>query len=590
MDLLCTENIIQEYETDILCHNRHHQQQQSRPKQSSSTTSSTIFKVEHSKQHQEPQSIITTISSNSNTSPPSLYSSSSSLSSSSCCSSTNSSGYNSSNSSSNSSTGSSSSSYPHTAKLTCEENANKPYLETCAEPAQGYLQQKQLTGGTSTTQNVYTSNLINRSLDYVNTATEDPTFLTDRCLENALKAEEKRPQPICTYFKTVQKDITPPMRKIVAEWMMEVCAEEKCQEEVVLLALNYMDRFLSTKSVRKTHLQILAAACLLLASKLREPSCRALSAELLVFYTDNSIHKADLIKWELFVLSRLGWDLSCVTPLDFLELLLIRLPIRCPDYPDLEVDKVRQHAQAFISLAAKEHHFSMYSASTIAASSIAAALSGLNWHLRTGQNLRYLLNLLTDLTSVEQDFLHDCMMKMETIFEEHSRNLQPYLGSAEQLQHHHHQQQQTQGPTCLGVGGGTCTSSLSPNAVSLSSSPSIPNQSQYPTNPLYHHQHQHNNYDYYDQQQQQQQQRQQQYVHQHQVHYHHHQHQHHHQHHYKSLHHHSTASSSISANSPTSSNHDLVNGSVTANVLLPDLTLTCKMQANAQKEVQDIKF
>lgn len=60
-----------------------------------------------------------------------------------------------------------------------------------------------------------------------------------------------------------------------------------------------------------------------------------------------------LQKWELFVLSRLGWDLSCVTPLDFLELLLIRLPIRSADYPDLDVDKVRQHAQAFISLAAK---------------------------------------------------------------------------------------------------------------------------------------------------------------------------------------------------------------------------------------------
>lgn len=78
-------------------------------------------------------------------------------------------------------------------------------------------------------------------------------------------------------------------------YYLQVCAEEKCQEEVVLLALNYMDRFLSTKTVRKTHLQILAAACLLLASKLREPSCRALSAELLVFYTDNSIQKVDLI-------------------------------------------------------------------------------------------------------------------------------------------------------------------------------------------------------------------------------------------------------------------------------------------------------
>lgn len=75
----------------------------------------------------------------------------------------------------------------------------------------------------------------------------------------------------------------------------QVCEENKCQEEVFLLALNYMDRFLATTSVRKTHLQILAAACLLLASKLREPSCLGLPAELLVFYTDNSITRTDLI-------------------------------------------------------------------------------------------------------------------------------------------------------------------------------------------------------------------------------------------------------------------------------------------------------
>lgn len=300
-------------------------------------------------------------------------------------------------------------------------------------------QQQYYTQKTKEIQN----HLINRSLDFVNTAAEDPTFLTDSCLENALKAEEKRPQPICTYFKKVQTDITPPMRKVVAEWMMEVCAEEKCQDEVVLLALNYMDRFLSTKSVRKTHLQILAAACLLLASKLREPSCRALSADLLVFYTDNSIYKSDLIKWELYVLSRLGWDLSSVTPLDFLELLLIRLPIRSTKCPDVTIDKVRQHAHAFISLAAKEHYFSIYSASTIAASSIAAAMNGLNWHLHTGNNLRYLFNLLTDLTSVQQDYIQECMQRMENVFEEQSRKLQPYLITAEHAsQHHAHQQQQ----------------------------------------------------------------------------------------------------------------------------------------------------
>ncbi|XP_026846749.1 cyclin-A2-1 isoform X2 [Drosophila persimilis] len=138
-----------------------------------------------------------------------------------------------------------------------------------------------------------------RGTDHVNTAIGDPTFKSDRCLENVLKTEEKHQNIVDTYFITVQRDITPAMRKIVAEWMMEVCAEENCQEEVVLLALNYMDRFLSTKSVRKTHLQILAAACLLLASKLREPSCRALSVELLVVYTDNSIYKDDLININL---------------------------------------------------------------------------------------------------------------------------------------------------------------------------------------------------------------------------------------------------------------------------------------------------
>lgn len=257
---------------------------------------------------------------------------------------------------------------------------------------------------------------------HVNKAAKDPIFLEDRCLDNLLKSEEKS-AVMHSYFTTVQKEITPEMRRIVVEWMMEVCEEQKCQEEVVLLALNYMDRFLAAILVGKTHLQILATSCLLLASKLREPSCRGLSADLLVLYTDNSIVKRDLLNWELYVLSKLKWDLSCVTPLDFLELLLSRLPITSKNCPDISKEKVRQHSQAFIWLTAKEHCFSEFSASTIAASSIAAALSGLNWHLRTGTDLNSLLNRLTDLIGVEQEYLRECMNKMECVFREHSRNI-----------------------------------------------------------------------------------------------------------------------------------------------------------------------
>lgn len=264
----------------------------------------------------------------------------------------------------------------------------------------------------------------------LNTAVKDPTFLNDRCLENLLKSEERHARHT-NYFSTVQKDITPDMRRVVAEWMIDVCEEQNCQEEVCLLALGYMDRFLSLIPIRKTHLQILATACLLLASKLREPNYKALPVEMLVFYTDHSITKKDLIRWELLVLSRLKWDVSTVTPLDFLELLLCRLPIENRKCHDISIEKVRKHAQAFISLAAREHYFSNYTASTVAASSIAASLSGLKWDLRSGQSISYLVNRFTDLTGIEQEFICECMDKMEALFQEQRRRLpQSHITSA----------------------------------------------------------------------------------------------------------------------------------------------------------------
>lgn len=54
----------------------------------------------------------------------------------------------------------------------------------------------------------------------VNTASADPTFLSERCLENLLKSEETH--PTVNFYNNPQCEITPKMRRIVAEWMMEV--------------------------------------------------------------------------------------------------------------------------------------------------------------------------------------------------------------------------------------------------------------------------------------------------------------------------------------------------------------------------------
>lgn len=58
-------------------------------------------------------------------------------------------------------------------------------------------------------------------VDSIRRAYQDVNLLNDRVLHTMLKAEENYlPSP--NYFKCVQKDIVPKMRKIVATWMLEV--------------------------------------------------------------------------------------------------------------------------------------------------------------------------------------------------------------------------------------------------------------------------------------------------------------------------------------------------------------------------------
>lgn len=58
-------------------------------------------------------------------------------------------------------------------------------------------------------------------VDPVRRAVPDRNLLDDRVLQNLLTIEE-RYLPQCSYFKCVQKDIQPYMRRMVATWMLEV--------------------------------------------------------------------------------------------------------------------------------------------------------------------------------------------------------------------------------------------------------------------------------------------------------------------------------------------------------------------------------
>ncbi|XP_032815834.1 G1/S-specific cyclin-D2-like [Petromyzon marinus] len=238
-----------------------------------------------------------------------------------------------------------------------------------------------------------------------------------RVLPNLLSVEE-RYVPRASYFKCVQTDIQPFMRRMVATWMLEVCEDQRCEEEVFTLAMNYLDRFLAVMPMKKSHLQLLGAACMFLASKLRETI--PLTAEKLCIYTDNSIRPQELLDMELLVLCRLKWDLAAVTPHDFLEHILSKLPI-----PAEKLQLIRKHTQTFIALCATDFKFAMYPPSMIATGSVGAAVQGLRLD-RLDERLSFssLTDTLAKITNSDADCLRACQEQIEGVLEASLRQAQ----------------------------------------------------------------------------------------------------------------------------------------------------------------------
>ncbi|XP_017770767.1 PREDICTED: G1/S-specific cyclin-D2-like, partial [Nicrophorus vespilloides] len=164
----------------------------------------------------------------------------------------------------------------------------------------------------------------NERVGGVNYATNDPVIFADERVVEHLLEEERLYVPPCNYFESVQTDIEPFMRKVVTTWMLEVCEEQMCEDQVLPLAVNFMDRFLSVCNIKRQQLQLLGATCLLIASKVR--SATTLSIELLCAYTDYSVSHDHISNWELLVLSKLQWKLSAVTGFDYVDHIIGRFP------------------------------------------------------------------------------------------------------------------------------------------------------------------------------------------------------------------------------------------------------------------------
>ncbi|XP_069557776.1 cyclin-A2 [Brachyistius frenatus] len=134
-------------------------------------------------------------------------------------------------------------------------------------------------------------------------------------IHNYLREMEMKNRPKAGYMKK-QPDITNSMRAILVDWLVEVGEEYKLQNETLYLAVNYIDRFLSSMSVLRGKLQLVGTAAMLLASKFEEIYPPEVAE--FVYITDDTYTKKQVLRMEHLVLKVLSFDLAAPTINQFL--------------------------------------------------------------------------------------------------------------------------------------------------------------------------------------------------------------------------------------------------------------------------------
>ncbi|KAH7688804.1 cyclin D1/2/4 plant protein [Dioscorea alata] len=161
-------------------------------------------------------------------------------------------------------------------------------------------------------------------------------------------------------------------RQNSVSWILKVQAFYHFQPLTAYLAVNYMDRFLSSHTLPQVNgwpLQLLAVSCLSLAAKMEEthvPSLVDLQVEDAKFVFESRIIR----RMELLVLTALKWRLRSVTPFTFIDFFAYKV-----DPSGLYIRYLVSHATQIILSTIIDVDFLNQCPSSMAAAAIICAAS-----------------------------------------------------------------------------------------------------------------------------------------------------------------------------------------------------------------------
>ena len=218
------------------------------------------------------------------------------------------------------------------------------------------------------------------------------------------------------YFKTNQHAFDASMRSTLTTWMLEVCEEEACTNQVFALSVNLLDRVICVLSdrIEKRHLQLIGIVCLFIASKLKsvESAAPHLDAAKLIDYTAHTFTLGELLEWEMFIMHTLKWDVAAICPNDYLEIFL-SLESTNVNLTNEKMQLLHKHAYAFTALCATDYRFAFYPPSMIASACFLTALDGVvpSFELTSG-----ISEYLAALIHTEVDFLQIVKELVKSLF------------------------------------------------------------------------------------------------------------------------------------------------------------------------------